>query len=53
MPKLFAQAQKFGIAMKKRLHWVSVVRAIKDKAKGKNTREIEINSEEIWNGRKF
>ena len=27
LPKLSAQAQKFGILMKKRLHWASVVRA--------------------------
>ena len=27
--------------MKKRLHWESVVRALKDKARGKNTRENE------------
>ena len=26
VPKLSAQAQKFGISMKKRLHWASVVR---------------------------
>ena len=26
LPKLSAQAQKFGISLKKRLHWASVVR---------------------------
>ena len=28
-PKLSAQAQKFWISMKKRLHWVSVVRDLR------------------------
>ena len=27
LPKLSAQDQKFGISMKKRLHWASLVRA--------------------------
>ena len=29
MPNLSAQAQKFGISLKKRLHWASVVRVCK------------------------
>ena len=28
LPNLFAQAQKFCISMKKRLHWASVVRGV-------------------------
>jgi hypothetical protein len=30
LPNLSVQAQKFGISMKKRLHWVSVVRVQSD-----------------------
>ena len=52
--QIVCSSPKFGILMKKRLHWVSVVRALKDKARGeKHKREREIYSEEIWNGRKF
>ena len=29
-PNLSAQVRKFGIPMKKRLHWVSVIRGIND-----------------------
>ena len=28
LPKLSAQAQKFGISLKKKLHWASIVRAM-------------------------
>ena len=41
---LFAQAQLFGILMKKRLHWASVIRVYQPKlAKTNNHREIFSN----------